>query len=130
MTFQGIHPLLPPQQKAEVPEAQRNLHQGGSRGRQPDVEQRRARPPAHEPGDWGPDAEGPGDALEHDEGGLPAAVEVPDKAEQEAGQQAVDGVGAQMVRRRQDDVGLPGEDSRQQVPMEELEVGHGCADQK
>ena len=59
MTFQGIHPLLPPQQKAEVPEAQRNLHQGGSRGRQPDVEQRRARPPAHEPGDWGPDAEGP-----------------------------------------------------------------------
>ena len=56
---------MPPQQKAEVPEAQRNLHQGGSRGRQPDVEQRRARPPAHEPGDWGPDAEGPGDALEH-----------------------------------------------------------------
>jgi len=51
----------------------------------------------HDEGNRYPDTEGSADTLYHDEGGPLYAVVIADKAEQEAGQQAVDSVGFKIV---------------------------------
>ena len=58
---------------------------------------------AHDVSYGNPDQKGRGDSLQHDKTRTPEAVVEADETEQEAGQQAVDAVGFQIVEAGSDD---------------------------
>ena len=79
------------------------------------MEQRAVRRPAHQQRHRQPDPQGPDHSLRHDEQRLPAAVEKAHKAEQEAGKQAVNGVGLEI---------LPGGGDHRRVVREKYPPAH------
>ena len=66
------------------------------------------------------------DALRHDEDRLAEAGEIAHEAEQERGQQTVDGVGLEIVCRLENDGPVVCEDPGEQIAVEEIEVKRGC----
>lgn len=88
------------------------------------MEQGTGRQPAHEERRRQPNADSPRKALEHDKHRVSMAVEAADKAEQEAGQQAVDGIGLQVFPGSGNDRRILGKKARQQVPVEKRRPAH------
>ena len=81
---------------AEVRKTQQNLEHRRTRDSQTDVEKPSGRL-AHDVSYRNSDQKCRGDSLQHDKSRAPQTVVKADKAEQEAGQQAVDAVGFQIV---------------------------------
>ena len=79
---------------------------------------------AHQKRDGDPDEKGPDDPLDHDKAGQAEAVEISDKAEQEAGQQTVNRVSLQIIGARGNDCGVLGEDPREQIAAPEGDSKH------
>ena len=71
---------------------QEDLGHGGNGRAQADMEQGRPLHLAHQVHRRDPYAERAEHPLQHDKQGFPAAVEIPDKAEKDGGEQAVDGI--------------------------------------
>ena len=114
-----LHPANPPIKD----KAQDNLEHRGTRDSQPDIEE----PPchfAHEICDRNSDQKSRGNSLEHHKACPPEAVVKPDKAEEEAGQQAVDAVSFQIIETCSDDIGIGGEGSAEQVSMKKGQPKH------
>ena len=76
-----------------VEQAQQDLHDGRAGGCEADVEQAHARQAGHGERHGDADAERAQNALRHNKNRLAEAGEIAHKAEQERGQQAVNGVG-------------------------------------
>ena len=76
-----------------IAKAQQDLHNGRAGGRKADVEQAHIQQAGHGERHGDADAECAQNALRHDKDGLAEAGEIAHKAEQERGQQTVDGVG-------------------------------------
>ena len=76
-----------------VGKAQENLHDGRAGRCEADVEQAHIQQAGHGERHGDADAERAQNALRHDKDGLAEAGEIARKAEQERGQQTVDGVG-------------------------------------
>ena len=79
-----------------VGKAEDDLHDGRAGGGEADVEQAHIRQAGHGERHGDADAERAQYALRHDEDRLAEAGEIADKAEQERGQQTVDGVGLEI----------------------------------
>ena len=101
----GLFPF-PEEQK----QAQGNLNQGGQGGCQADVEQGGPFQPLDEKHRRNPHKEGADDPLHHDKDGFSEAVEVTYEAEKHGGEQAVDGVGLQIVVGIGNHLAVPGEE--------------------
>ena len=86
-----------------VGKAEDDLHDGRAGGGEADVEQAHVRQAGHEERHRDAHAERAEDALCHDEDRLAEAGEIAHEAEQERGQQTVDGVGLEIVRSLEDD---------------------------
>ena len=80
-------------QMGVVEQAQQNLHDGRAGRCEADVEQAHIQQAGHGERHGDADAECAQNALRHDKDGLAEAGEIAHKAEQERGQQTVDGVG-------------------------------------
>ena len=91
-------------------QAQSNLNQGGQGGGQADVEQGGTFQPLDEKHRRNPHKEGGDDPLHHDKDGFSEAVEVTYEAEKHGGEQAVDGVGLQIVVGIGNHLAVPGEE--------------------
>ena len=104
-----------------------DLYNRGTGDAETDIEQPPRRP-AHPPGHRDADQEGRGDPLYHDKSRLAETVEKADKAEQKAGQQAVDAVGPQIVKARRDHSFISGKDAAQQIAVEERRPEHHRAE--
>ena len=73
---------------------------------------------AHEIGHRYADTEGSRDSLKHDKGGPSASVKETCHAEHEGYQQTVNGIGPQIICRRQHHLPVPGEHTSQQISVE------------
>lgn len=106
-----------PSNPAKIEKAQNDLEHRGTRNSQPDKKEPPGHP-AHEIRDRNSDQKSRGNTLEHDKPGSPEPVVKPDKAEQEAGQQAVDTVSLQIIKAGGDDIKIRGEGPTEQVSVE------------
>lgn len=79
----------------------------------------------HVGGNWNADTEGSDDALGHDKERRPHPVVEADEAEEEAGEQAVDGISLEIICCLCDDRSVAREDTAQKISMEESKVSHG-----
>ena len=94
------HPLSLPRLPhiGHAAQAQDDLEQRGQRCCEADMEKRDRCLPAHEIGHGHADAEGADDALDHDKAGHAEAVVEADEAEENGCQEAVNGVGLEVIR--------------------------------
>jgi len=90
----------------KIDAAEDDLHDGGARGCKTDLEHRNRRYLTHQIGNGDSHSECADDALNHNEFGLAATVEIACEAEKEAGKQAVDGVGLEIFSRIMDNLRL------------------------
>ena len=102
-------PLFP--HPAKVCETQQNLEHRRTRDSKPDVEEPTGRL-AHDVCHGNSDQKSRGNALQHDKARAAEAVVEADEAEQEAGQQAVDSVGFQIVEAGSDDFTTSGSEEK------------------
>ena len=113
-----------PVRVSETDQAHNDLQNRGTRRGKAYVEQGRGHLPAHEKSDGNADAKRADDSLNHHEFGHSQPVEKADIAEQETGQQAVDGVGFQVVGGSGNDLRIVGEDAREQIAVPESNGEH------
>ena len=110
--------------KAEPDEAQDHLQDGGAGGCQPHMEHGNRHLSAHQESHGDPDQKCPDDPLNHHEPRHPQSVEIADKAKQEAGQQAVNGIGFQVIGGSQNHLRIIGKNPRKQIALPESNGKH------
>ena len=105
-----------------------DLQHGGARRGKPDLKERHRPETAHEIGDRHADPEGTDDSLQHDEARLSEPVVIADEDKEDRCQDAVDGIGFQIIRACQHNFRILREDGTQKVSADKCQQSHKHAD--
>lgn len=107
----------------EENKAGQDLEHGRHRYAQADTE-KRAEDAAHDDRHGDTHQKGRRHTLYRNKAGVAETVIKTDEAEQETGEQAVDGVGFEIIRAGENDTLVPGENAAEQIAVEEGQIEH------